>query len=329
MTSPSGLQASPFETVTPSTIRCQLQVRVEAVEGARCGGLGIVHRAGPEAAAPVRLAVVEAVLRAIRLGIADRLEAAGRGIEEDGIRRSSRRPGRPPRAPRAIRQSSGVDQQTSSPLAGSNRWISRRLMSTQYRTAACTSQSAPSPRFDLASRTHLTSFIACPVSRCAFPRVLCRSAPPRKDRRATAVRWQDTPSSPRSRRSVARPWATIRPFSRMMQRLVMLKTSGTFCSAIRTLMPLCRLISSQGGADLRDQGRHDAVRGLVQQHDRRIGHDAAADRQHLLLAAAHACRRICDEPLPQTREVVEHLVDAGCASRGPRRCGPSRGSRAR
>ena len=32
--------------------------------------------------APVRLAVVEAVSRAIRLGIADRLEAAGRGIEQ-------------------------------------------------------------------------------------------------------------------------------------------------------------------------------------------------------------------------------------------------------
>src|ERR671925_586197 len=40
------------------------------------------------------------------------------------------------------------------------------------------------------------------------------------------------------------------------------------------------------GEDLLDQHRGQPQGGLVQQHEGRLGHEASADRQHLLLAAA-------------------------------------------
>ena len=46
-------------------------------------------------------------------------------------------------------------------------------------------------------------------------------------------------------------------------------------------------------------------RRLVQQQDLRIGHQRAADRQHLLLAAGQGARDLA-EPLPQPREQLEH-----------------------
>jgi hypothetical protein len=58
------------------------EVGVEAIERAGRRGLGIVHGAGPEPAVPVRLAVVEAVFWSICFGIADRLEALARQVEE-------------------------------------------------------------------------------------------------------------------------------------------------------------------------------------------------------------------------------------------------------
>lgn len=57
-------------------------VGVEAVEGARGSGLGIVHAPGPEPAAAVGLPVVEAVLRPVQFGPGDRPDGPGVEVEE-------------------------------------------------------------------------------------------------------------------------------------------------------------------------------------------------------------------------------------------------------
>src|SRR5205807_681533 len=59
-------------------------IRIEAIEIAGWVALVVVHRAGPEAAERVDLAVVEAVIGQMRLGIDDRSDRAG--VEIDGAK---------------------------------------------------------------------------------------------------------------------------------------------------------------------------------------------------------------------------------------------------
>ena len=60
--------------------------------------------------------------------------------------------------------------------------------------------------------------------------------------------------------------------------------------------------------DLLHHDRHQAERGLVEDDQARLGHQAAGDRQHLLLAAAHRARQLV-APLGQPREQRKGPVD--------------------
>ena len=54
--------------------------------------------------------------------------------------------------------------------------------------------------------------------------------------------------------------------------------------------------------------RREAERGLVEQQQARLGHQAARDREHLLLAAREQPGALV-QPLAQAREALEHRLD--------------------
>ncbi len=63
-----------------------------------------------------------------------------------------------------------------------------------------------------------------------------------------------------------------------------------FCSDSRIDRPVF-LQLDDGVGHLLDDQRRDAFRGLVEQHQQRIAHQRARDREHLLFAAAHPAAR--------------------------------------
>ena len=64
--------------------------------------------------------------------------------------------------------------------------------------------------------------------------------------------------------------------------------------------------------DLRHKNGHDAVGRFVEKHRLGMHHEPAADRQHLLLAAAHRARLLI-ETLGQTGEVAQDFIEGGWA----------------
>ena len=65
----------------------------------------------------------------------------------------------------------------------------------------------------------------------------------------------------------------------------------------------------QDFADTLDDDRREAERRLVEQEDRRLRHQRAADREHLLLAAGQAAGALAGALL-QAREIAEDPLDA-------------------
>ena len=84
-----------------------------------------------------------------------------------------------------------------------------------------------------------------------------------------------------------------------------------FCSTSTIDSPLF-LELADGGHHLGDDLRREAFRRLVHQQHARIGHQRAADREHLLLAAGKIGRHL-RAPLGEPREHGEHRLG------GPRR----------
>ena len=67
--------------------------------------------------------------------------------------------------------------------------------------------------------------------------------------------------------------------------------------------------------DFVDDLRREAERRLVEQQNLRLGHQRAADRQHLLLTAGQRARDL-PQPLAQPRKQSEHPVAAAFELRG-------------
>src|SRR5690242_9695712 len=63
-----------------------------------------------------------------------------------------------------------------------------------------------------------------------------------------------------------------------------------------------------GAPDLRDDEGREAFRGLVHEHDARIAHEPAADREHLLLAAGKRARGL-QGPLSEAGKELEDALD--------------------
>ena len=110
--------------------RMPAKVIVDPVEGAAIAPLPIVHRARPEAALPIELAVVEAVAGTVRLGVEENLEAPCLGIDlGDAVLGPADEP-----AALARRERSHADRRW--PFGDLPRSSSRKifspLMSTQY-----------------------------------------------------------------------------------------------------------------------------------------------------------------------------------------------------
>ena len=101
--------------------------------------------------------------------------------------------------------------------------------------------------------------------------------------------------------------------------------SSRFCSTSRIAWPRC----AQALHDLlhlQHQARRKALGRLVHQDQLGIGHQGAADRQHLLLAAAQRAARMIDA-LGELGEFPQHLGEIP-AGDGSVACGP-RGARPR
>ena len=143
----------------------------------------------------------------------------------------------------------------------------------------------------------------------------CRrvSIAPRRLRRPRAcaeVAARDRPRSPPAppRRLRAPP----RPTSSTTARSATASAIAAFCSTSTTVTPR-RLISAITSRELLDDPRREAERGLVEQQHARAGHQRAADREHLLLAAGEQAGAL-GPALAQDRE---QLVDARPGRRAP------------
>ena len=98
------------------------------------------------------------------------------------------------------------------------------------------------------------------------------------------------------------------PFSIRNTRGHSLSAVSTFCSTSRIDTPA--LVDAVDLApDLRNQARHDAFGRLVEDDQLRPHHQAARDREHLLLAARQRDGRLL-QALLETREAGEHIVFA-------------------
>ena len=80
-------------------------------------------------------------------------------------------------------------------------------------------------------------------------------------------------------------------------------------------MPSSRMMRRIAAKHLVDQDGRQPFRGLVEQQERRVGHERASDRQHLLLAAGELVAHV-GAPLPQAGK---HRVDAREAVHKPGR----------
>ncbi len=78
-------------------------------------------------------------------------------------------------------------------------------------------------------------------------------------------------------------------------------------------MPVAR-IAADRPPDLRDDERREAFGRLVEDQQARVGHQRAADREHLLLAARELLAAVA-EPLGQAREGREHAVERPARAR--------------
>ena len=77
------------------------------------------------------------------------------------------------------------------------------------------------------------------------------------------------------------------------------------------------------GEQVVDDLRREAERRLVEQQDARPRHQAAGDRQHLLLAAREQARALV-QPLAQARKALQHRLDVRARVGARRRNAPSR-----
>ena len=82
-----------------------------------------------------------------------------------------------------------------------------------------------------------------------------------------------------------------------------------------TAVPSSAIMRRDGGGQLLDDDRREALERLVEQQQRRIGHQRARDRQHLLLAAGELVAHVA-APLGEARE---QLVDRRQGPSGPGR----------
>ena len=95
------------------------------------------------------------------------------------------------------------------------------------------------------------------------------------------------------------------PFSMRNTRGQSLSAVSTFCSTSRIETPA--LVDAVNfAADLRDQPRHDAFGRLVQNDQLRPHHQAAGDREHLLLAAGQCAARLL-QALLETGKAGQHI----------------------
>ena len=83
----------------------------------------------------------------------------------------------------------------------------------------------------------------------------------------------------------------------------------------------CWLISAIDLVDLLDEDRREAQRRLVEQQQLRLGHQRAAHREHLLLAAGHRARLLrlaLLQAREQLEDALEVVADLGVVGAGER-----------
>ena len=103
--------------------------------------------------------------------------------------------------------------------------------------------------------------------------------------------------------SIESRW-TIWPLSMTVAWLARPRQKCMFCSAISTVAPVPR--SCRSSSPIRcDDDRRQPLARLVQQQQRRIAHQCARDRQHLLLAARQPPRDPRAQRLQQRKDVVD------------------------
>ena len=84
-------------------------------------------------------------------------------------------------------------------------------------------------------------------------------------------------------------------------------------------MPSSAIMRRDRGGQFLDDDRRQAFQRLVEQQQRRIGHQRARDRQHLLLAAGELVAHV-GAPLGEAREQLVH-APSGPSGPGARRDG--------
>ena len=102
------------------------------------------------------------------------------------------------------------------------------------------------------------------------------------------------------------PPATHRPFSRMQNSLATRRAKGSFCSTSSTVTPASRLSFEDDVADLVHDVRLNPFGRLVENEQRRLEHERAADRELLLLPAGQIAAAPVQHLL-QHREQLEDL----------------------
>ena len=104
------------------------------------------------------------------------------------------------------------------------------------------------------------------------------------------------------------PCHATRPRSMIVCRSARPISRSTYLSITRIVWP-GRAQSSQAMPDLFADQRREAFGGLVEDHEVRVGHQRASDREHLLLAAGELVAHVAGA-LGQAREQAEYLFDS-------------------
>ena len=116
------------------------------------------------------------------------------------------------------------------------------------------------------------------------------------------------------------PANTIRPRSSTIASAAHSSASRACCSTSSSARCVLPLQPFEPGQQRLDDDRRQAFERLVHQQQRRVAHQRAADRQHLLLAARQLVAAVAP-PLGQRRE---EIVDPCRASSAPGRCATGR-----
>ncbi len=86
-----------------------------------------------------------------------------------------------------------------------------------------------------------------------------------------------------------------------------------------TAVPSSAIMRRDRGGQFLDDDRREAFERLVEQQQRRVGHQRARDRQHLLLAAGQLIAHVAAPFLDAREQVVDRASESQRPGRATRR----------